>query len=110
MTTNRRATPPSEVTLVYRELGKTHVFTAQELKGLHIGSSSLQTAFEQAIIALGEHVSRVFGCDAEYEAELSYDDFQRHLRADSASPLSGNFVIAKRAEINRNSGETATLA
>ncbi len=94
--------PPPEVTLLYREVGKTHVFTADhdKLRGFHIGSSDLSRAFHQAAIALGEHVSRVFGCSANYTLEISFTEFQERLGKDHDVQhiLAGGLLIAKRDE------------
>jgi hypothetical protein len=87
-------TPPAEVTLVYREVGKTHVFTAPDLRGFHIGSSVLKNAYEQAVIALGQHVSRVFECSVAYRMARSFKEFENLLKKDDE--FSGNFVLAKR--------------
>jgi hypothetical protein len=94
----RRETPPQEVNLIYREVGKTHVFTAAELRGFHIGSESLAFAYENLAQALSEHVSRVFGCEAKYCIEGSFDEFRHHLGSEN---LLGSFVIAKKAEQER---------
>ena len=91
---SRNAAPPPEVTLVYREVGKTHVFTAANLRGFHVGSSSLHFAFDHLAAALGEHVSRACNCEASYRLQVSYDEFERHL---TGCELTGNFVVAKRA-------------
>lgn len=93
--------PPNEVTLVYGVEGKTHVFTAHKLAGFSIGSASRKTAFEQAIIALGEHISLLYGCKAEYLADMTYEEFESHLSDKSrkdADVLLSNFVVAKFTE------------
>ena len=87
--------PPSEITLVYRVVGKTHVFTALDMTGFHIGSSSLRCAFEQASVALGEHVTAVSGMQAQYSFEPSFEAFEAHLKGKG---LIGNFVKALRSE------------
>lgn len=93
-------TPPTSVTLIYRAIGKTHVFTAQEFKGFHIGSSSLRKAYEQAIKALGEHVSLIYGQSVEYETRQTYEAFQRKLSGidDGDSDLFRSVVIATRSQ------------
>lgn len=88
------AMPPAEVTLVYREVGKTHVFTAPDFRGFHIGSSVLKTAYEQAVIALGEHISRVYNCPASYRIERSFKEFETLLKKEDE--FASNFVFAKR--------------
>lgn len=79
--------PPKEVHLLYREVGRTHVFTAEEFRGFHIGARDLKKAYEQAITALGEHVSLTLNCTSpvKYEAEYSYADFVRHLKGEVGS-------------------------
>ena len=99
--------PPEQVTLVYREVGKTHVFTARELRGFHVGSCDRKFAFEHAFSALSEHVSRLYDCRAEYTSLLSYEQFENHLKAPAGNGrdmltksmelLRGSFVIAQKA-------------
>lgn len=86
---------PEQVTLTYRRVGDTHVFTARELPGLHVGSSSLYKAFEQAIKALGEHVSRLCEREVGYEAEMTFAQFRQYLAGENA--VMQSFVIAKKA-------------
>jgi hypothetical protein len=73
-----RANPPSEVTLVYRPVGPSHVFTANgpEMSGFHISHPDRKVAFDLAGKALGEHVALIYGVDAHYEFERSFDDFE----------------------------------
>jgi hypothetical protein len=99
--------PPEQVTLVYREVGKTHVFTARELRGFHIGSCDRKFAFEHAFTALSEHVSRLYNCHAEYKPLSSFQQFENHLKVSatngrdalskSVELLQGSFVIAQKA-------------
>jgi hypothetical protein len=99
-----RATPPNEIALVYREVGASHVFNAPEVPGFHIGSSLLKKAFEQALIGLGEHMSRVCGRSVHYGADLTYEQFLAHLKnpdLQGTEALFSNFVIAKIAEERR---------
>lgn len=80
----RSATPPAEVNLIYRQVGKTHVFTALELPGFHIGSSRLSHVFNQAMPALNEHVSKLYHCKALYKfAPASFDEFRSQISGDS---------------------------
>ena len=105
--TERNTVPPEQVTLVYREVGKTHVFTARELRGFHIGSADRKFAFEHAFAALSEHVSRLYDCKAQYQSILSYQEFEKHLKAPTNNGrdmmakgmdlLRGSFVIAQKA-------------
>lgn len=83
--------PPSEVNLIYRNVGKTHVFTAMELPGFHIGSSRLEHAFNKATEALNEHVSKLYKCEATYQLEFDYDAFLAQIGS-SMGPL----VVARR--------------
>jgi hypothetical protein len=107
--TERHEVPPEQVTLVYREVGKTHVFTARELRGFHVGSAERKFAFEHAFTALSEHVSRIYGCHAEYKTDLTYAQFEAHLKGPTSNGsdllkkgmelLSGSFVIAQKKSL-----------
>src|SRR4051812_44705817 len=75
-------TPPREITLVYRPVGKSHVFTATgaNMKGFHISSPDRKVAFDLAALALGKHVGLVYGVHpVRYEIENSYDEFESHI-------------------------------
>ena len=98
----RMSDAPERVELAYRLVGRTHVFTAHEFRGFHIGSAELRTAFEQAAVALGEHVTNLYGLHdqpVQYKAEMTFDDFQNHLEM-TTSDVDGflrRYVVAKRA-------------
>lgn len=88
--------PPREITLVYRPVGKSHVFTATgpNMKGFHISSPKLRLAFDLAPVALGQHVALVYGVPARYEIEHSFDDFEEHL----SESIPGNRIKAVIAD------------
>lgn len=86
--------PPSEVNLIYRNVGRTHVFTAMELPGFHIGSSQLEHAFNKATEALNEHVSKLYRCEATYQLEFKYEAFLAQIGS-SMGPL----VVARRETV-----------
>ncbi|MBI2713644.1 MAG: hypothetical protein HYX37_04220 [Rhizobiales bacterium] len=96
----RLATPPDEITLVYRPVGQSHVFTAAEpeMSGFHISSPYLEVAFGLASIGLGGYVSKLYGIEAEYEIQCSFKEFEDHLKGKSTL---ANFVIAKMAQHER---------
>jgi len=87
------ATPPEEITLVYRLVGPSHVFTANgpEMSGFHISHPNLKVAFDLAGKALGKHVSLIYRVDAQYEFERSFADFESHLKCG----ISANQVKAR---------------
>lgn len=72
---------PEEVTLIYRKVGATHVFTAEGFPGFHIGSSRLATAYKEALGALGEHVALVRGCDPVVYDAIPLEQLRRELNA-----------------------------
>lgn len=74
---------PKHVTLDYRLVAKeTHVFTAREVPGLHISSTSLEEAFTKAFEGLSIHVSELFDETIRYKPEVSFDEFRSHLGRD----------------------------
>jgi hypothetical protein len=83
---------PEEITLVYREIGHTHAFTALDFPGFHVGSGCLKTVYRIAMRALSEHVSSIYRCDAHYEYEIPYEQFADHIHG---RDVLANFVIAK---------------
>jgi|ERR1700682_1140903 len=91
-----RATPPEEITLVYRPVGPSHVFTANGpgMSGFHISHPYRKVAFDLAVDALGKHVALLYGVDApQYEFDRSYEDFEAHLKVE----IEGNQVTARIA-------------
>lgn len=86
--------PPDEITLVYRPVGPSHVFTASgpEMCGFHISSPKLKVAFDLARASLGRHVALIYGGAAEYEFEHSFEAFEADLNGES---LCGNIVKAR---------------
>lgn len=79
----RGSSPPEEITLVYRPVGPSCVFTANgpEMSGFHISHPHRKVAFDLAVKALGKHVALIYGVDAHYEFELSYEDFEAQLKS-----------------------------
>lgn len=87
--------PPIEVTLLYRNLGMTHVFIAENFRGFHVGGPSLRDALDTAIHALGMHVSTLYDLPkpVEYRLEGTLDEFEDRLQ-DADEPL--NFTVTAR--------------
>lgn len=83
--------PPQSVALVYRVVGKTHVFASDNLRGLvHVGSHDRETAFNDVISALNDHVTNAYKCEAAYRCETTYEEFCEHL--DAENDLAGAFI------------------
>jgi hypothetical protein len=81
---------PQSVALVYRVVGNTHVFSSNGIKGLvHVGSHDREKAFHSVMGALNKHVTHVYGCEATYRCEMSYDQFVKHV--DAQDDITGNF-------------------
>jgi hypothetical protein len=89
---------PAEVNLIYRNVGKTHVFTALELPGFHIGSSMLNHVFDHALSALNEHVSKLYLCEATYKLDYSFDGFLAQIESHT-----GPVVTARRSSTEQAS-------
>src|SRR5262249_1550506 len=87
--------PPQVITLVYRKLGMTHVFIAEEFRGFHVGGSSLRDAWDTAVHALGKHVAAMYGLrnPIQYQFEGTLDEFEDRLQ-DANAPL--NFSVTAR--------------
>jgi hypothetical protein len=103
MLTRNTRVPPAKVTLAYRVIGeaKTHVFTSEDVPGLHIGSHSLEKAFNEAVAAVGELISHMCGCHVVYQPAVSFRDFVARLEKHDLSAgerLSSKFVVVNRAE------------
>jgi len=74
---------PPRITLNYKVVGatvKTHIFTAREIRGLHISGATLQDAFDKAFAGLSVHVSEMYGTEVRYTPEVDFSAFERHLQ------------------------------
>lgn len=91
---------PNEVALVYRQVGSSHVFTAKSAPGLHVGSSDLERAFDNALEGLGQHFTRLYGRQVSYQAEVDSAEFARRL-SDGDEGLANCFVFARLTEGTR---------
>lgn len=91
----RAKAPPTEVTLVYRNLGMTHVFIAEEFRGFHVGGPSLREALDTAIHALGKHIELLYDLKSpvHYTLEGTLGEFEDRLQ-DADAPL--NFHVTAR--------------
>ena len=67
---------PHEVALVYRQVGQSHVFTSKSAAGLHIGSKSLRTAFDYALVGLSEHFTKLYGREVRYVSDMGFEKFE----------------------------------
>jgi len=81
---------------------KTHVFTSEQVPGLHIGSECPELAFNDAIAALGELVSHKCGYEVVYKPVMTFQEFwdklaKRDLSA--AESLLSKYVVAKKEEM-----------
>lgn len=88
---------PREIALVYRQVGKSHVFTSKSAEGLHIGSSDLGYAFEWAIKGLSAHFTKLYGRPVRYETQMDYSEFETRLLS-SDEGIGGGVVFAQLAE------------
>lgn len=93
--------PPKEVTLVYRNLGMTHVFIAEEFRGFHVGGPTLREALDTAIHALGKHIELLYDLSSpvSYTLEGTPDEFEDRLQ-DADAPL--NFAVTARMSPGEN--------
>lgn len=73
---------PETVSIIYRKAGTVHVFTSPDLRGLHVGHQNLKRAFEMIPEAVSGVVELTCGIEAEYEPDLSYDEFRSRLDSD----------------------------
>lgn len=82
---------PEVVELVYRVVGKTHVFTSRGMQGLvHVGSSDRKTAYELVIEALNQHAKVAYDAEVKYKSEFEYEEFAQHL--DGGASMRANFL------------------
>ena len=82
---------PSQVELIYRVVGDTHVFSSKGIRGLvHVGSHDQEEAFREVINALNKHITITYDCEAKYKCETSFNDFCKHL--EMANDIPGNFL------------------
>jgi hypothetical protein len=63
---------PEDVGLLYRPVGRSHVFSAPDLPGFQIGHPDLQLALEGICPALSSHLSATHGVPLRYELAGDY--------------------------------------
>jgi hypothetical protein len=95
MLTAAAKAPPKEVTLVYRNLGMTHVFIAEDFRGFHVGGPTLREALDTALHALGKHIKLLYDLPApvQYKLDGTLGEFEDRLQ-DPNAPL--NFSVTAR--------------
>lgn len=82
---------PTSVSLVYRMVGATHVFSSKGINGLvHVGSDNREDAFRGVMTALNKHVTHAYGCEATYSCAMTYEQFSDHLDRDN--DIAANFL------------------
>jgi len=76
----------------------THVFTAEEFGGFHVGDTTLRGALDRAVRALGKHVTALYNLKekAHYDLLGTPEDFEYSLH-DADNPAGGS-VVVKMAE------------
>jgi hypothetical protein len=93
--------PPAEIELIYKQIGKSHVFTAPSVGGFYYGSTSLEKTFNEAAKALSMHISRLYKVHTDYHLDSSLSAFKDHLSADDEEDASElllkNVVIATKS-------------
>ena len=91
----RREAPPDEITLVYRPVGPSHVFTAlgAHMSGFHISHPDLKVAYGLAEASLGPHVKLIYGVAVEYEIPMGFEAFSRHIKGHQS--LDSNRLTAR---------------
>jgi hypothetical protein len=72
-----------EISIVYRKVGDSHVFTTLEFNGFQVGGPSLKRAFENLPEALSAHVSALEKAPMRYTLTESWQDFEGRLRSDN---------------------------
>ena len=69
---------PAQVELEYHRAGNTHIFSSVNIDGLvHVGSQSLESAFEKAISALNQHISHIHNCEVNYKTTTTVDQIRQ---------------------------------
>jgi hypothetical protein len=71
--------PPEQVTLVYRQQDGAHSFSILEIPGLVVLDHNLERAFRSGIRGAGVLVSSVCSQTVEYQANMSFLEFEKKI-------------------------------
>lgn len=66
---------PRRIEIRHRRLGRLHVFTADDVPGLHVASSDLRNAYDLIEPVAGEIVRRMTGIGVRYTLDESFSGF-----------------------------------
>jgi hypothetical protein len=96
-----KAQPPAEIELIYQNPNGRHVFTATGIAGFYYSSNSLEKTFNEVAMALGLHISRLYGTVAIYHLDRDLAEFTQLLEtpeedADVADLLLKSTIIATK--------------
>lgn len=78
----------------HKQVGGTHILTSPDLPGLHIGDPRLDRAFDMISPAVSVLVEAIYGIEAEYEPDVSFENLQETLDAGGKEASQQNLMIA----------------
>lgn len=78
---------PKEVQVLYRNLGRVHVFTSPDLPGLHHAHMNLKTAFETLPEVVADLVHLQYKKSHHYSLDRAFEEFQETLRSPDEWPV-----------------------
>ena len=71
---------PDHIDLVYRKVGENHIFASKGIKGLvHVGDSTLESAYESVLRVLNFHVLQTYGVEARYVCETGLEGLRQRI-------------------------------
>jgi hypothetical protein len=78
---------PKEVQVLYRSLGRVHVFTSPHLPGLHHAHMDLRKAFDTLPDVVAELVELQYNQCHHYSLDRNFEAFEETLRSTSELPV-----------------------
>lgn len=90
-------TPPSRITVLYRNIGTGHVFTSPDIDGLHVVRSELKPAYELLLTVVSALLHRrLGGPKVKYHFAKGFDAFAKAAR--QRNPLIPTEIVLSRVK------------
>lgn len=86
---------PSKIQVFYRTVEGAHVFTSDDLPGLHVLRNDLKAAHDLLLKVASELVFRAYGTRAEYMVAKGFEGLEELIK--HRNPLLASTVVLMRA-------------
>ncbi len=90
-----KPSPPVRITVVYRPVGAAHVFTSEQLEGMHVARHDLRASYDLLLAVVSGLILRRFGgSKVRYDFKGGFEAFQRQIK--TRNPLIPKALVLER--------------